>query len=226
MDCLIVINELAESTNSMSKSATHPWLLGPAGLLVWSVGVLAGMLGLFHYQMSPAAVRYATPSQWPMRVHIARDPNRMTLVMSLHPRCPCSRASVYELEVLMAHAGDRISAKVIFVQPRGAGANWTDGDLWQAAEKIPGVSVAVDPDGADSLALGASTSGQVALFDPSGRLLFSGGITDGRGHEGDNIGLDAILSLVRGRQTNTVTTPVYGCPLNGPSAACKTGNPS
>jgi hypothetical protein len=146
--------------------------------------------------------------------------------MSLHPRCPCSRASVHELEALMASAGNRMAARVLFVQPRNAPANWTDGELWESARKIPGVSVAVDADGADSLAFGATTSGQVALFDSRGRLLFSGGITDGRGHEGENAGEDAILALVRGERPRTSVTPVYGCPLNGPQASCQVGKAS
>ena len=61
------------------------------------------------------------------------------------------------------------------------------------------------------------TSGQVLLYQPSGRLAFSGGITPARGHSGDNPGSDAVLSLVRreARQADgvPVTCRVFGCPL-------------
>ena len=46
--------------------------------------------------------------------------------------------------------------------------------------------------------MGATTSGHVLLYDAGGVLRFAGGITDGRGHEGDNAGLDAALALLRG----------------------------
>ena len=35
---------------------------------------------------------------------------------------------------------------------------------------------------------GAETSGQTLLYDRDGRLLFSGGTTGSRGHDGDNAG--------------------------------------
>jgi hypothetical protein len=45
-------------------------------------------------------------------------------------------------------------------------------------------------------------------------LAFSGGITDSRGHEGDNDGADAILEIVSGPGVRAVArTPVFGCTL-------------
>ena len=62
---------------------------------------------------------------------------------------------------------------------------------------------------------------QVVLFDAQGRVLFTGGITDGRGHEGDNPGLDAALAALGEPNASSAVagppamraTPVYGCPL-------------
>jgi hypothetical protein len=45
-------------------------------------------------------------------------------------------------------------------------------------------------------------------------LLFSGGITPARGHEGDSAGSDAIVELVKGRiPSNVIREPVFGCTL-------------
>jgi hypothetical protein len=71
----------------------------------------------------------------------------------------------------------------------------------------------VDKDGKNAVAFGASTSGDVRVYDTSGALRFSGGITDGRGHEGDNTGLDSVLDLVRVGKSPVSATPVYGCSL-------------
>jgi hypothetical protein len=133
--------------------------------------------------------------------------------MLLHPRCPCSSASLYELSQLTSRAGPKIAAHVLFVQPPGAPVGWDDGELWNTANQISGVNVAVDRDAKDANIFGASTSGQVLLYDSAGKLRFSGGITDGRGHRGDNAGYLTILTLVRGEQTNVAATPVYGCSL-------------
>src|SRR5436190_6315 len=79
---------------------------------------------------------------------------------------------------------------------------------------IPGVTVRADVDGEAARRFGAATSGQALLYTADGRLLFSGGITESRGHEGDNAGRSAIAALVLGAEpTKLATSPVYGCPL-------------
>jgi hypothetical protein len=75
------------------------------------------------------------------------------------------------------------------------------------------VEVSIDNEAKDASIFGATTSGQVMVYDASGAIRFSGGITDGRGHEGDNAGLSAILGLVRDGKAAVSTTPVYGCSL-------------
>jgi hypothetical protein len=59
---------------------------------------------------------------------------------------------------------------------------------------------------------GALTSGHTVVYDPSGRLLFSGGITSARGHAGENMGSELILAQLA-RKTNPQTHAVFGCPL-------------
>jgi hypothetical protein len=133
--------------------------------------------------------------------------------MILHPQCPCSKASVSELAGIMAHAAGRMDAHVLFVDPANAPAGWLDGDLWRQAKAIPNVVVSVDGEGRDAAAFAAETSGQVLVYDAKGVLQFSGGITDGRGHEGDNPGQLSVLDVVRTGKPEVTTTPVYGCSL-------------
>jgi len=44
-------------------------------------------------------------------------------------------------------------------------------------------------------------------------LVFSGGITQSRGHAGDNAGENAIISLINTRAADQAKTPVFGCSL-------------
>lgn len=187
-------------------------LLGPPIIVIWGIAVLFGMYGMVRYQMTPA-VASAAPAQWPAGVSFSRGEGRPTLVMTLHPQCPCSRASLHELAQIMARSAGRLDAHILFVQPANAPADWLDGALWQQAKTIPGVTISVDKDGRDAAALGASTSGQVMVYDAAGVIRFSGGITDGRGHEGDNAGMQSILDLIRFGKSSLATTPVYGCSL-------------
>lgn len=138
--------------------------------------------------------------------------------MALHPACPCSRASVEELDRLLAHAQGLVTANVLFFKPRDVPDGWEQTDLWRKAASIPGVRVVRDDEGAEAERFRAVTSGQVVLYSAAGELLFSGGITPSRGHEGDNAGLSAVTALLTGAGAGALAeTPVFGCSLRDPS---------
>jgi len=101
------------------------------------------------------------------------------------------------------------------VKPAGLPEDWEQTDLWRRAAVIPGVDLTRDDDGAEARRFGAATSGQTVVYDGDGHLLFSGGITAARGHEGDNAGRSAIVSLLASRGAEPTSTPVFGCSLLG-----------
>ena len=137
--------------------------------------------------------------------------------MFVHPRCPCSTASLRELERLMARCVDELDATIYFMRPADAPDAWAQGSLWNHAAQIPGVQTVIDAAGKQAERFAAKTSGSVVLYDATGRLLYEGGITAGRGHEGDNRGKDALISLARGEAAANKTCPVYGCSLSSNS---------
>jgi hypothetical protein len=198
------------------------------GLTIWLTLVIVGIGILRNYSLTPGAA--GTPdTSWPSASLISRPSGSYTLVMAIHPRCPCSRASIGELAILMAHDDGRLAAFVIFVQPPGFNQNWTKSDLWSSAGSIPGVTRIIDH-GIEAKRFGAATSGQTMVYDSRGRLLFSGGITAARGHFGDNAGVRVIARLLDTAETAAParvvyrnrpivyasTSPVYGCPLFAP----------
>lgn len=176
--------------------------------------VLAGSLVMAQYSITAGAAS-APPAQWPETSHTQRSPGRAQLVMFLHPRCPCSRATLRELEQLVAHCQGKFSAQVWFFQPEGVEDDWVKTDLWHAAVAIPGVQVEADLHGGEATLFHAATSGQALLYDAGGGLLFHGGITLARGHSGDNPGRDAIESLLKQKSTQVAGSPVFGCALAG-----------
>jgi len=113
-----------------------------------------------------------------------------------------------------------VTAYVLFVKPAGSSSNWEKTDLWQSAAKIPDVNVLVDDNGAESHRFNSLTSGQTALYDVTGSLLFSGGITASRGHSGDNVGQSTIVSLLNDGEAERTVTSVFGCPLYGDHSRC------
>jgi hypothetical protein len=139
--------------------------------------------------------------------------DKLTLVLFAHPHCPCTRASLHELDSLLAGTQNRVSATVVFTIPDGVPAGWEQGELWNSAKGIPGLSVIKDQGGREAHQFAVEGSGHVLLYAPSGKLLFSGGITASRGHEGNNMGRSAIVSFVLDGQFPVSHTPVFGCSL-------------
>ena len=171
-----------------------------------------GFCLLLRYENRPGRIGNV-PAAWPAasRIHLADD--RLTLVMLAHPRCPCTRASISELAKLTARVQNDIRAYVLFVTPSGSGPDWQDSALRQSAAEIPGVTVLSDTDGVEAQLFGAETSGHTLVFNTAGQLLFSGGITESRGHAGDNAGENAILTLVKNKAVEGDRTFVFGCSL-------------
>lgn len=183
--------------------------------IVWLVVATCGLAALWHYAATPGEARVLS-DRWPAETSIERDAAGPTLVMFVHPRCPCSRASMGELARIVATCQGRLTTRIAFLAPKGFDDDWTHTDLWRAASEIPGATVLVDREGVESRRFGASTSGAVRLYDAAGRLAFAGGITSARGHAGDSEGSDAIESLVLGRPADATEAPVFGCSLDDP----------
>ena len=178
----------------------------------WVIAVAFGLRVLLNYDSTPGRVG-AVSQSWQSASAIQRTNDRPTLVMFAHPHCPCTRASVGELAEIMAHVQGRVSANVLFVRPKGAADDWDETDLRRSAAAIPGVRVSTDVDGLEARRFGAETSGHTLLFDRDGHLVFSGGITQSRGHAGGNAGESAIVSLVNNHRPARSKTFVFGCSL-------------
>ncbi len=132
--------------------------------------------------------------------------------MFVHPRCPCTQASLAELERLQARSAGLIDLRIVSLLPPGEASDWNDTPLSRRAAKLPGAIIVNDANGRESRRFRARTSGETLLYDPTGRLAYHGGITSARGHEGDNPGSDAIAMLVSGRPA-PANCPAFGCPL-------------
>ena len=188
--------------------------------ITWLAGVGSGLYVLHRYERT-AGTASASPARWPTPAQITLDPHRHTLVMFVHPQCPCSAASIEQLDrLLAAPGGDRLAAYVVAVLPDGSPAAFEDSRTLRAAAAIPGVRIVRDTAGREAQRFGAETSGHVLLYGPDGRLEFSGGVTVSRGHAGDSPAVDAIAARIGMTPLPPPVavgrTGVFGCPLTGP----------
>lgn len=186
-----------------------------AGLLLggfaWVVASGAGLLAVHSYEMTPGPT-VGADRIWPVGSRLRFDPGCANLVMLVHPRCPCTWASVEELAQLIDRRRVPLAIHVLFYQPRSVRGRWGPEDLQRRVTALPGVEVVRDPGGEEAARFRAETSGSVLLYDPHRRLLYSGGITAGRGRTGDNLGLEAVIAHLGGSEAQA-TSPVFGCSL-------------
>ncbi len=181
--------------------------------LMWGAAVLTGFVLIWKYENKPELYSFEGAQKWPVESGLTLAVDHPTLVMLAHPKCPCTRASIGELEVLMAQAQGKLNAYVLFIKPEGAAETWTKTDLWERVHAIPGVQAVIDEKAEMAKYFKGRTSGQVYLYDPAGDLQFAGGITLSRGHSGSNPGRNAIVSYLYQGKTGLARTAAFGCPL-------------
>lgn len=192
--------------------ARHKLVLATA---LWALTVASGFAILLQHSAQPGQQAVAH-TQWPAGSTLKPYKNTSTLLMFVHPHCPCTRASLNELSKLMARCTGKVKATVVFFRPANTDADWARTDNWYSACSIPGVAAVADKDGRERKIFGAFTSGEVLLYNKEGILLFHGGITSGRGHEGDNLGSTSIQSILKKGSAcaEPTSTNTFGCPLS------------
>jgi hypothetical protein len=183
-------------------------------ILLWFSTAVGGVVYLTRYEHTPAETNDSYPLTFPAESRLERVAGLPTLLFFSHPKCPCTRASLHELERLMTDARGKLQVYVIFIKPKDVGEDWTDTDLRATAEAIPNVRVLIDEDERETRIFNAQTSGLNLLYDQNGTLRFNGGITASRGHEGDNAGRRAVFEIVTQENAKDAETFVFGCPLN------------
>lgn len=70
---------------------------------LWAGIVVAGVLAMHDYETT-AGQRDAAPAVWPSGSQLVRAPFGSTVVMFIHPDCPCTRASRAELAEIQRDA--------------------------------------------------------------------------------------------------------------------------
>lgn len=186
----------------------------------WILAIGLGLHTLMIYK-AKAGNAGQTPQSWTGNRLVSLSSAKPTLIMFAHPRCPCTKASLGELESLLTQAKDRFNANVLFYEPDAGETSasttafdaWTNSSLIKEARAFPGLNVAFDAKGKLAHQFGAETSGHIVLYGSDGKLLFTGGITGSRGHLGENAGFDALLGILKQSAAQSIKEPVFGCGL-------------
>jgi len=172
-------------------------------------------MGVLLKYKSTSGPRADAVQTWPAESLLRRTSGQPTLIVLAHPQCVCTRASLSELNVIMQRFNGRLTAYVLFVLPSDMPDHWEQTDSWRRAQEVPGVVVRADRDGIEAKRFRGYTSGQTLVYDAGGRLLYNGGLTAARGHEGDNLGRRAVIELLSGEARGPLVHNVFGCLLFG-----------
>jgi hypothetical protein len=182
-------------------------------VLVWLGVVGTGLWMLWAYDNRPG-VSASAPPRWPAQTALTRSTTGPTLLFVAHPQCTCTRASLDELAEILARASSHPPRTyVLFLRPSTFEAGWEHTDLWRRAAALPNVIVMRDDDGLEARRFGVETSGQTMLYDGSGTLVYSGGITGSRGHAGENAGELTLVALLTRGHAERRAAGVFGCSL-------------
>lgn len=188
------------------------WFGASAGVWAWTVAY-----GTTTAQ--PAASAFANPA--PIVGGSSSPTEQPTLYLFLHPRCPCTRATITQLDRVLTASGlekaELPEVVVVATIPSSAGENddaWRKSETLRMALELPNATVQYDAGGVKARHFGAWASGSVALYAADGRLLFAGGVTISRGHEGDCLGAEQLLQQIKNPNEQVpMTAPALGCRL-------------
>ena len=184
------------------------WLIA---CVLWCGVIAFGYASLLRYSFGVGNASPA-PRTIPSSLAGFGTAGRPQLFVALHPRCPCSRATVRELAKILTRAANATETTVFMYKPGKESDSWMDGVLLQECRRM-NCQIRPDPNGQLAASLGSFTSGRVVLYDGHGKLRYHGGITGSRGHEGDNAGERAVIEILQGRRESQKSLPVFGCAI-------------
>ena len=138
---------------------------------------------------------------------------QVRIVMALHPKCPCTRRSLDELQSLLGIAPEKTHCTFLVGLPSSKSKTWMDTDTVATASGLPNVDIITDQDSARAKSLGLSRSGESLVINDAGQVVFQSGITAGRSCKMRNPSSDAVSEFLLHGTCPAITTPMFGCPL-------------
>ncbi len=182
----------------------------------WLMVLAGGFAALHRYEARPGSAGEPAKT-WPAKVAIPLEPQGLTLVLALHPRCPCSAATCQELERILTAKPNGARLHVLLFKPADVSDDWTATSTTRSLEALPNVRCWIDENCKLADIFGAATSGELLVYDARGKLRFAGGVTPLRGQAGSNPGSDALMALLDGKPIELRTAPVFGCSIRSTS---------
>jgi hypothetical protein len=181
----------------------------------WFLALATGGWWVVRYGTT-ASPSMPVSSFWPASTPLSRNPGRLTILVALHPKCPCTPPTLAAIAELVTRRPGAADIIVLASVPADAESDWTTSANCQAARAITGATVIEDPESRIARLHGMLTSGHIAAYDTKGHLYFSGGLTPARGQAAESA---SVIALLGAPHHGTDSAPVFGCRLVGAECA-------
>lgn len=168
--------------------------------------VILGMVLVSRREFIPSPVAQGATT-WPAAAPIPISLERPTLVMFVHPECPCSIQSMEALSRILQGFGEQVDAHLVFYTWDPSEPDPRDGKLWRSAEVLSSVTLHADRGGRITDLFHVTSSGHALLYG-GGKLLYSGVLST----SSDDTGMPAIIRHLEGAHSRT--SPIADTPVN------------
>jgi hypothetical protein len=184
---------------------------------IWVIFCALGLGAVSLHSFDGVVPHSSDKECWPQDSRLMQHPSGR-LVIFIHPQCPCTQATLSELEAVMVRRSVATTLVISAVD-----SEWLTSKVMQHIERMQSqyatyIDVFLDKDGSESERFEATVSGHCMYFNRQGQKVFSGGITASRGHVGDNDARYRLMELIL--SNSEVATleppsifPVFGCRL-------------
>lgn len=197
-----------------SRPAARRFALLALALGIWGASLATAWSRLYSHAYQATETGRGVP-RWPQGTLLGETASRFRIVVFVHPFCPCTAATVRELDESLTRIPDDVTIDAIAVTAGFSPEELLRSRTLEALRRMPRVRLHSDPEGHERALFGAVVSGETFGFDPHGRRVFHGGVTPGRGHQGDADGQRELEDLAAGRRQAPAEAPVFGCRLPG-----------
>jgi hypothetical protein len=204
----------ASSSMHVRERSIPRWLSHPRVIFaIWLCLLVVIQVVAWSHDCTPNPSRQSAPA-WPEQSHLPKVRGQFTVQMFVRDDCPCSLASLRELDRLLAGVPvNRVAqATIVFV---GLAQDEREG-LWDYVATLPRLNAIRDSSTEEARRFRVETSGTLTVHDQKGRLVFQGGLTVARGHEGESTAFSRLQDRLRradSADAHVIRFPVFGCSL-------------
>lgn len=174
-----------------------------------------GFVTLTDYSSRPAP-HTDVLAELPADVHFETsqaDKNSPTILLFYHPKCPCTLASARCLARLASRFNGSPNFYAYAYCPAEEPDTWIASSTTDELRTINNVTIFPDRNAEKCKQFGVRISGHILVYNSAGKLVFSGGITPYRGHEGGSMAAMDFIQHANGKVLEPSCWPTFGCSI-------------